>query len=121
MFTKDDICEIATKQEQTHDNSKEADGIDAKIISAEHPKDIQHSQQVAEAAEVADVVVDESTTPASMEVQEGEQQIPDSIYRAYGDTWKCHNCNAKGDRWFMIKHPQYCRESQSKPKSGGSK
>jgi hypothetical protein len=41
-----------------------------------------------------------SSTAATTE----EHQIPDSIYRAYGDTWKCHNCNTKGDKWFMIKH-----------------
>jgi hypothetical protein len=41
----------------------------------------------------------------------GEIVIPGSIYRVYGDTWKCKNknCNVKGDKWFMMKHPQYCR------------
>jgi hypothetical protein len=115
-----DDNEMTTKQEQTDDNSKEKDANNAKIISAEHPKDVQHPQQVAEAADAADLILDESSTTAAIEEQQREQQIPESIYRAYGDTWKCHNCNSKGDRWFMIKHPQYCR-GQLKPKSGGSK
>ncbi len=38
-----------------------------------------------------------------------ESSIPDSIYRTFGDTWKCRNCDVKGDKWFMIKHPQHCR------------
>jgi hypothetical protein len=41
-------------------------------------------------------------------------EIPKSVYRAYGDTWACKNpgCKTKGDKWFMIKHPQYCRAGQ---------
>jgi hypothetical protein len=41
------------------------------------------------------------------------EYIPDSIYRAYGDTWKCKNpgCNAKGDKWYMLKHPEHCRKN----------
>jgi hypothetical protein len=40
-----------------------------------------------------------------------EAVIPDSIYQAYGDTWACKNpgCIVKGDKWFMIKHPEHCR------------
>lgn len=44
------------QQEQTEDISKEKDANHTKIISAEHPRDIQHPQQVAEAAEVADAI-----------------------------------------------------------------
>jgi hypothetical protein len=46
------------------------------------------------------------------------QKIPDSIYRAYGDVWKCKNCKLRDDKWGMINH--HCR-NQLKPKSGGSK
>jgi hypothetical protein len=34
-----------------------------------------------------------------------QQQIPDPIFRlGHSDTWACHNCSLRGDRWFMIKH-----------------
>lgn len=50
-----------------------------------------------------------------------ETVIPDSIYRlGHSDTWACHNCNTKGDVWFMIKHPGYCRR-RLKQNSGGRK
>jgi hypothetical protein len=39
-----------------------------------------------------------------------EQQIPNTIYRiAHTDRWACRNCNVKGDKWFMLTHPEYCR------------
>jgi hypothetical protein len=37
-------------------------------------------------------------------LEESSNIIPESVYRAYADTWVCHNCNQKGDKWFMQKH-----------------
>jgi hypothetical protein len=51
-------------------------------------------------------------TTQQVELEEGQQQhIPNSIYRVYGDTWACKNqgCNTKGDKWFMLTHPRYCK------------
>jgi hypothetical protein len=72
-----------------------------KIISQEDVKGSQASANVPQAPHVPPVDDKEySSTAATAE----EYQIPNSIYRAYGDTWKCHNCNTKGDKWFMQKH-----------------
>ena len=36
--------------------------------------------------------------------------IPDTIYRlGRSDRWACNNCNVKGDKWFMLTHPEYCK------------
>jgi hypothetical protein len=51
--------EIATKEEQIHDNSKEIEESNTEIISSEDCKDVQHSKQVAEAAEATDVVLED--------------------------------------------------------------
>jgi hypothetical protein len=49
--------------------------------------------------------------PSANEV--AEQQIPDSIYRiGRSDLFACKNCKIKGDKPFMMKHPQYCKGSQ---------
>ena len=55
--------------------------------------------------------LEDSSNNTNATMKEGQEKIPDSIYRAYGDTWKCknNNCNVKGDKWYMIKHPQHCR------------
>jgi hypothetical protein len=72
-----------------------------KIITQEDVKGSQASANVPQAPHVPPVDDKEySSTAATTE----EYQIPNSIYRAYGDTWKCHNCNTKGDKWFMQKH-----------------
>jgi hypothetical protein len=42
-----------------------------------------------------------------------EQQIPNSIYRiGRSDLFACKNCKVKGDKPFMMKHPQHCKGSQ---------
>jgi hypothetical protein len=39
-----------------------------------------------------------------------EQQIQNSIYRiGHSDLFGCANCKVKGDKPFMMKHPQYCK------------
>ena len=50
-----------------------------------------------------------SSTATSNNPDESETVIPDSIHRAYSETWKCRNCNVKGDKWYMLKHPEHCR------------
>jgi DNA adenine methylase len=47
-------------------------------------------------------------------VDSSEIVIPDTIYRAYGNTWMCRNCKIKGDKWFMVKHPEHCSTSRRK-------
>ena len=74
-----------------------------KITSQEEIKDSQVSADVPQAPHVPPVVDDDKKHSSTTAITE-EHQIPDSIYRAYGDTWRCHNCNTKGDKWFMIKH-----------------
>jgi hypothetical protein len=58
--------------------------------------------------------------PKPLQEQE-EQQIPNSIYRlGHSDKWACKNCNVKDDKWFMLKHPRYCKAAnQSKQNSNG--
>ena len=35
-----------------------------------------------------------------------DPKIINNIYRFEGnDHWFCKNCNIKGDKWFMMKHP----------------
>ena len=71
------------------------------ITSRQNDKNANSSIQAPQAPHVPPVDDKEySSTAATAE----EHQIPDSIYRAYGDMWKCPNCNTKGDKWFMIKH-----------------
>jgi hypothetical protein len=46
-----------------------------------------------------------------------EQQIPNSIYRlGHSDLFACKNCKVRGDKPFMIKHPQYCRRAAGRLK-----
>jgi len=53
--------------------------------------------------------------------KETEQQIPNSIYRlGHSDRWACKNCSVKGDKWFMLTHPEHCK-TRNKNKSGGDK
>jgi hypothetical protein len=56
----------------------------------------------------------EPSEPSHDNQEDSSIQVPESIYRAYGDTWACKNpgCKTKGDKWFMIKHPQHCRAGQ---------
>ena len=62
----------------------------------------RHSTEPSEGSDPSGQVIEESSTI-------GQQKVPDSIYRlGRSDTWACHNCSTKGDRWFMIKHPEYC-------------
>ena len=49
-----------------------------------------------------------SSWPSADEVV--EQQTPDSIYRiGHSDLFGCNYCKIKGDKPFMVKHPQYCK------------
>jgi hypothetical protein len=52
-----------------------------------------------------------------------EQQIPNSIYRiGHSDLFACKNCKVKGDKPFMMKHPQYCkRVGTQRNNDGGDK
>jgi hypothetical protein len=46
------------------------------------------------------------------------QKVPATIYRlGHSDTWACKDCNIKGDKWFMLTHPERCkaRNNQTKP------
>ena len=71
-------------------------GVGEKELNEEEDR---HSIEPSEGSDPSGQVIEESSTIE-------QQKVPDSIYRAYGDTWKCKmkNCNAKGDKWFMIKH-----------------
>jgi hypothetical protein len=41
----------------------------------------------------------------------GKIVIPDSIYRlGHSDLFGCRNCKVKGDKPFMMKHPQAVNE-----------
>jgi hypothetical protein len=54
--------------------------------------------------------------PSHDNQEDSSIQVPESIYRAYGDTWACKNpgCKTKGDKWFMIKHPERCSKKDKK-------
>jgi hypothetical protein len=52
----------------------------------------------------------------------GEIAIPASIYRlGHSDRWACKDCNIRGDKWFMLTHPEYCKGANHSNKSGGDK
>jgi hypothetical protein len=37
-------------------------------------------------------------------------EVVKAIYRlGHSDLFACKNCNVKGDKWFMLEHPQYCK------------
>jgi hypothetical protein len=93
--------EIAISERENTNISNVRPESNIKIISQEEVKGSQASAYVPQAPHVPPVNDKKhSSTTATTE----EQQTRDSIYRAYGDIWKCHNCNTKGDKWFMIKH-----------------
>jgi hypothetical protein len=56
------------------------------------------SVEASEPSYLSDRNIEESINSTS------SQKIPDSIYRAYRDIWKCKNCNLQDDKWGMIKH-----------------
>jgi hypothetical protein len=106
-----DYDKIAGSEQEKENFLKKAGPNNENIASEQSDNAANPSSQVPQAPHVPPLDDKEySSTAATTE----EHQIPDSIYRAYGDTWKCHNCNTKGDKWFMIKHD--CK-GQLKPKS----
>ena len=51
-----------------------------------------------------------------------EQQIPNSIYRlGHSDLFACKSCKVKGDKWFMLTHPDNCKARNSQNKPGGDR
>jgi hypothetical protein len=78
-------------QDSDHENqnlhNKTTENIQ-NITSDQNDKSANHSPQVSQVSQVSPAV----------------NLLPDSIYRAYADTWKCRNCNTKGDKWFMQVH-----------------
>lgn len=75
---------------------------------------------------VADAPVEvsiSSLVEGTSDQPEVEQQIPNSIYRiGRSDLFACKNCKVKGDKPFMLKHPQYCKAgNHSKQNSGDGK
>ena len=41
---------------------------------------------------------------------DAEIAIPDSVYRiGHSDLFACKSCKVKGDKWFMLTHPEYCK------------
>jgi hypothetical protein len=56
------------------------------------------------------------------DVPDAEIVIPDSIYRlGHSDLFACKSCKVKGDKWFMLTHPEYCKARSSQNKSGGDR
>jgi hypothetical protein len=38
-------------------------------------------------------------------IEEPTDKIPNSIYRlGHSDTFACHNCKQRGDKWYMRQH-----------------
>jgi hypothetical protein len=104
-FLSDDFRELALKGRISNNmRCKEK-----APLSSTQQNDIDNTIDVEESS------TDDSTRGV-IEESTGKIVIPESIYRAYGDTWACKNpgCNVKGDKWFMLKHPGHCR-SRSKP------
>ncbi len=49
-----------------------------------------------------------------------EQQLQNSIYRlGHSDLFGCKNCKVKGDKPFMMKHPQNCKGAVTKRNNDG--
>jgi hypothetical protein len=47
----------------------------------------------------------EPSDPSNKNLEDSSTIIPKSIYRlGHSDTWACHNCKLRGDKWFMQKH-----------------
>jgi hypothetical protein len=56
------------------------------------------------------------------DVSNAEIVIPDSVYRlGHSDLFACKSCKVKGDKWFMLTHPQYCKTGNQSKQLGGDK
>ena len=85
--------------------SDASDASDMGIVSYDNlRKNIFENQNAQGFKMASDTSYTSDSTSNLIEVSNCEVVVPDTIYRAYGDTWKCHNCTIKGDKWFMIKH-----------------
>jgi hypothetical protein len=75
----------------------------------------RHHIEPSEGSDPSGQFIEESSVLSStLELQ----KVPATIYRlGHSDTWACKDCNIKGDKWFMLTHPEYCkaRNNQTKP------
>jgi hypothetical protein len=92
---------IAGSEQEKENFLEKAGPNNENIASEQNDNAANPSPQVPQAPHVPPV--DDKECASTADTTE-EYQTSDSIYRAYGDTWRCHNCNTKGDKWFMIKH-----------------
>jgi hypothetical protein len=77
-------------------------------------EDDRYSVEPSEGSDPSGQVIEESSTLE-------QQKVPATIYRlGHSDRWACKDCNIKGDKWFMLTHPQYCKAgNKSKQNSDG--
>jgi hypothetical protein len=98
---------------QNHEgnNSKTAGGVSGTgdIIPA------VDNRNHAQSSEIGDTRGNGGILPTHIEGKQADAQAendglpssgePNSIYRlGHSDTFACHNCKQKGDKWFMQKH-----------------
>jgi hypothetical protein len=79
---------------------------------------VDNTSQIENKQPIASQEPSAPSEPSANDPPAIEQQTPDSIYRiGHSDLFACNNCNVKGDKWFMLTHPEYCkaRNNQTKP------
>ena len=75
-------------------------------LSNTSPNYVDNTTQIEYKQPIASQEPSEPSEPSANEAV--EQQMPNSIYRiGHSDRWACNNCNVKGDKWFMLTHPEY--------------
>jgi predicted DNA-binding transcriptional regulator len=113
----------SSQNQQKHENSIKSDQVhnrnlikdDKTANRVDFDVDKNHDIQVlrGKISSTALPVDSSSEIPKDYDIiNSAEVVIPQSIYRAYADTWKCHNCSVKGDKWFMLKHIEYCSHNK---------
>lgn len=107
---------VNVNHDRTADNSSilqqnRTQRTDAKALNEEDGPSLEPS----EGSDPSGQVIEESSTLE-------QQKVPGTVYRlGHSDLFACKDCKVKGDKWFMLTHPEYCKGGNHSNKSGGDK
>jgi hypothetical protein len=112
----DGSIDLRGYQKQDDDIKNEGnDANNSQKLSNTSPNHVHNTTQIEDKQPIAS---HEPSEPSELSANEAvEQRIPNSIYRiGHSDMWACNNCNVKGDKWFMLTHPEYCKGGSNSSK-----
>jgi hypothetical protein len=101
--------EEPTSQNEDKESGKEDNSLGNSSVNSDNNgqntdnKGAERSPGHVEPSDSSGQVLEKSSTTSTTADQ--TKKIPPPIYRlGHSDTWACHDCKQRGDRWFMEKH-----------------